>query len=158
MWSYLRAWWHDGETPGAEVYRQSWFGTVAGFGLTLAGLLFLPALRDPILAPLYCLCWVRAFAEARRALIFADGRVLLRSAYARARPVALRGAVSMQPCSVIVPVLLTPSFRRGVLVSTSSGSSVRLPVDFPRSAEIEQRLRAAFAVGDPPPGEIQARG
>lgn len=150
MWNLLRSWWHDGETPGAIVYRQSWWAAVFAFSALAALFWFVPPTREWYLLLLAAAVGGRGLAERRRAILFRGDTFSLRPPLGKPVSFNLSDFTGVEPCAVMVPFFLKPAQVKGLLLRRREGPPVRVPLDFPGRREVAERLSAAL-VGRPLP-------
>ena len=157
MWCLLRSWWRAGESSVSVVYRQSWAAALIVLGVSACVLFFLPGARTADVGAVLVAGCLRGVAESRRALIFNDGELLVRPPFAGPRAIDLAQVASARPCSVRTSFLLVPASVKGVLLVQRGGHEVRVPTDFPSSAEISRRLTAVGEAAARLPSADQAR-
>lgn len=140
MWSLLRNWWHDGESPGAVVFKHSIWTPLLGVLALVVVIWFAPGLQDWIGYLALGLGSLRALLERRRALIFCADKVGMRQALAPAYFVPLDQVSGIEKTTVAMVYLLKPIYTVGVKLSRRAGEPVYVPLDFPRRKEISARF------------------
>lgn len=137
---YLSQWWFEGENDAQIVFRQSFNGFLAATAASVAILVFIPNLRTWYVL-IVCVCLVgRAFVERRRALIFGDSSITYRPAFGRGTRIELSQIVSVEKCQAPVPFWSRPGLFSGLRLHLKNHEEIVLPLDFPHSQEISQRL------------------
>lgn len=157
MWN-LKRWWHDGEEPGARVFRQSW-RTTAVMGAAGAAVIWLvPALRNPAAYATFLLVLARGCLERRRAVILTPSSLGVRGPFAAARFVARSNVGRIAAVNVGGSFLLMPRPVKGLRISLRSGGAFYIPLDMPRRQRICDAIRSAALpptgdghAADPPP-------
>lgn len=131
--------WSAGEVGAKEVYRQSLTGFFVVLALSIT-LLSIPAFRAWYI--ILAMIWLsgRAFIERRRALIFTDGALLYRPALSTPVRVNLADVISVEQCTVGAAFALRIRAFKGLCFHLKSGEVVRIPLDFPHSRLISERL------------------
>jgi hypothetical protein len=82
----------------------------------------------------------RALIERRRSYIFNSASVSYRPAFGAPREIQFSDVASIEKCTVPVPFLSRPGLFAGVCFHLRDGESAALPLDFPQSPAIWQRL------------------
>jgi hypothetical protein len=140
----LPKWWSEGEDGAVHVYPKG-YGTFLFMLAGVGGMLLIPALRDPRLAPLYVIALLRSLVEGRRAIIFTPEHFIYRPPMARARRVPLREIVTVTEANVATSIDLKVTIVRGVQLDMKDGMTIKVPLDFSGRDEILQRLRGSVS-------------
>jgi hypothetical protein len=136
----LSQWWFEGERDAQIVYRQSYYGFLAATAAGAAILVFIPSFRTWYVL-FVCVCVIgRALIERRRALILTDSSITYRPAFGRGKSIEFGQIVSVEKCQARVPFLSRPGLFRGLRLHLKNDEDIVLPLDFPESQDISQRL------------------
>ena len=141
----LRSWLHAGEEGALIVYNKHYRVKLLLVCCTLAtSWAFLPVMRQcPIGFLVIAAFWLpRTLAEGRRAIIFTNTEVIYRPPFAQPLRTAIAGIQSLKRSKVTLSVGLRAIRGPGVLLTTMTGETTALPLDFKEREEILQRVNA----------------
>jgi hypothetical protein len=139
----LASWWSEGEFDSSQVYRQSFNGFLVTFAMSAAVVALFPRAWYIVVL---CLCIsVRALLERRRAFIFSDSAVTYRPAFGPAVRIPLADIVSVEKSTAPVSFSLRSRLFAGLRLRLRDGKDILVPLDFPRSREISQRLTESLS-------------
>ena len=82
----------------------------------------------------------RTLAEGRRAIIFTNTEVIYRPPFAQSLCTAIAGIQSLKRSKVTLSFGLRAIRRPGVMLTTMTGETTALPLDFKEREEILQRV------------------
>jgi hypothetical protein len=139
----LRAWLRAGEEGALIVYNKHYRVKLLLVCCTLAtSWAFPPVMRQcPIGFLVIAAFWLpRILAEGRRAFIFTNTEVIYRPLFAQPLCTAIAGIQSLKRSKVTLSFGLRAIRRPGVMLTTMTGETTALPLDFKEREEILQRV------------------
>jgi hypothetical protein len=160
MWGFLR-WWRAGEGEGSVAFRRPWWPLLLALGVmsVLYRVLLVPAPRGTayVVGAVLLACSARMVAERRRAVILRGECLLVRPPFGRPRSVGLSEVVSVEHCTVGTTLMLRTTAGPGLRLTPRNGGPLLIPLDFPDSEELVERIKAALPADVTPPAVTQGR-
>ena|ERR1700733_8633826 len=134
----MPSWWSEGEAGARTIYRQSYTGFLATAAISAAILGLFP--RTWYVLTLCILIPCRAFLERRRAVIFTDTALIYRPAFSHVVDIPFSHIESVEKSTVPVSFWMRSQLFKGLRIRLKDGKEILVPLDFPRSSDISQRL------------------